>query len=642
MLSDLQVRQAKVTGKAYSLVDFDGLYFYISATGFKAWHFRFTWGGKRERMSFGGYPALSLKDARNLRDEARAMLAKGINPHSERKRKRHAIVLAGEHTFQAIYDKWLAHRSLSLENEGRQSTPKQIGRVFAKDVFPVLRHLTIYDVTRAHLLDIIGRVEKRGSLSVAEKLRTWFSQLFTYASVVVPNMGDNPAKDLDVVAMPLPPVENNPFLRMPELPAMLQTLRKYSGRLNTQLGLRLLLLTGVRTGELRYATPDQFDLERGLWIIPVVRLKQRKQLTKKKRQRFADIPPYIVSLSLQAQEVVRHLLGNLKPAQVYLIPGDWCLKNPLSENTLNGALKRMGYEDQLTGHGVRATISTALNELGYPPKWVDAQLSHADPDRISATYNHAEYVEQRRVMMQDWADRLDLFEQNQVEVASTHLTITLQGLPTIAGQAAAQQPALNPNAPQLIVAPAPDAPAVPASVYRLSAVHLPEYARPTLSEVQRERLQLLEIFEASHNLSVADYAKLVGKSRRWITYEIQAGNLLSIHLGHRGQRVPDWQLDPIKRKLIQAVLKLVPRGIDTWHIYHALLRPYDALGKCPVIEAVDPTNLHLAARLVAAHAIETDELAEQSEASPVLARQTVERLVKTAMLVDMPEDPVAR
>ncbi len=130
--------------------------------------------------------------------------------------------------------------------------------------FPYCASLTVYDVTRAHLLDIIGRVEKRGSLSVAEKLRTWFSQLFTYASVVVPNMGDNPAKDLDVVAMPLPPVENNPFLRMPELPAMLQTLRKYSGRLNTQLGLRLLLLTGVRTGELRYATPDQFDLERGL------------------------------------------------------------------------------------------------------------------------------------------------------------------------------------------------------------------------------------------------------------------------------------------------------------------------------------------------------------------------------------------
>ncbi|MCZ8403417.1 integrase [Achromobacter xylosoxidans] len=640
MLSDLMARQAKAIGKPYSLADFDGLYLYVSAIGSKVWHFRYSWLGKRERITFGGYPAISLKQARDLRDEARALLAKDINPHSERKRKRHVIVLAGEHTFMAVYEKWLAHRSLHLVTEGRQSTPNQIERVFKKDVFPVLRNLTVYDITRAHLLTIIGRVEKRGSMSVAEKLRTWFEQLFTYASVVVPNLSENPAKDLDVVAMPLPPVENNPFLRMHELPRMLQTLRKYRGRLRTQLGIRLLLLTGVRTGELRYATPDQFDLDQGLWIIPVARLKQRKQLTKKKRQRFTDIPPYIVPLSLQAQEIVRHLLEGLKPSQIYLIHGDKCLQSTISENTLNGALKRMGYEDQLTGHGIRATISTALNELGYPPKWVDAQLSHADPDKTSATYNHAEYVEQRRVMMQDWADRLDLFEQDQVEVASTHLTITLQGLPTIPGQAAALPPVINSNAPQLVVASAPDAPAVPASVHRLSSVHLPEYARPKLSEVQRERLELLEMFEAAHNLPVAEYARLVGKSRRWITYEIQAGNLLSIHMGNRGQRVPDWQLDPIKRKLIQTILKQVPRNMDTWHIYHALLRPYDALGKRPAIEAAGPTNLHLAARLVAAQSIETNELATQSDL-PVQARQTVARLMKNARMIDTSEDMTA-
>lgn len=161
MLTDLKARQAKMTGKSYAIADFDGLYLNISATGFKAWHFRFSWGGKRKRISFGAYPALSLKEARELRDEARALLAKGVNPHSDRKRKRHAIVLAGDHTSQAIYDKWLAHRSLSLENEGRQSTPKQIERVFKKDVFPLLRHMAIYDVTRAHLLDIIGRVPGR-------------------------------------------------------------------------------------------------------------------------------------------------------------------------------------------------------------------------------------------------------------------------------------------------------------------------------------------------------------------------------------------------------------------------------------------------------------------------------------------------
>ncbi|UZZ09397.1 tyrosine-type recombinase/integrase [Ectopseudomonas mendocina] len=621
MLSDLTVRQAKATGKPYTLADFDGLSLFVSANGSKAWHFRFSWGGKRDRMSFGSYPALSLKDARTLRDEAHSLLAKGVNPHSERKRKRHAIVLAGEHTFKAVYEQWLAHRQLSLE-AGRQTSLEQIGRVFKKDVFPVLRHLTIYDITRAHLLDIIAKVEKRGSLSVAEKLRTWFTQLFTYATVAVPNMGENPSKDLDVVAIPLPPVEHNPFLRMHELPLMLQTLRKYRGRLNTQLGLRLLLLTGVRTGELRFATPDQFDLDRGLWIIPVARLKQRKLLTKKKRKRLTDIPPYIVPLSVQAQEIVRHLLDNFKKAQVYIIPGDWCLKKAISENTLNGALKRMGYEDQLTGHGIRATISTALNELGYPKKWVDSQLSHADPDKVSATYNHAEYVEQRRVMMQDWADRIDLFEQNQVAVASMHLTITLQGLPTIAGQAATQPPLVDLTAPQLIVtAPTPDMPAAPASIQRLPAVHQPEYARPRLSEVQRERLQLLEMFEAPHNLSVADYAKLAGKSRRWITYEIQAGNLLSIHMGNRGQRVPDWQLDPLKRSLIQSVLKQLPRSIDTWDIYHALLRSYDALGARAAIEAVCSTNLHLAARLVAARCMDADALTMPFE-FPVQVRQT--------------------
>lgn len=121
MLSDLMVRQAKATGKTYTLADSDGLSLFVAANGTKAWHFRFTWGGKRDRMSFGGYPALSLKEARELRDEARTLLAKGVNPHTDRKRKRHAIVLAGEHTFKAVYEQWLAHRKLSLE-EGRQTS----------------------------------------------------------------------------------------------------------------------------------------------------------------------------------------------------------------------------------------------------------------------------------------------------------------------------------------------------------------------------------------------------------------------------------------------------------------------------------------------------------------------------------------
>ena len=439
MLTDVMVRQAKATGKSYEIVDCDGLYLHISAVGGKAWHFRYSWLGRRSRISLGSYPEVSLREAREVRDEARTLLAKGVNPRLDRKCKRQAVTLAGENTFMAVYKKWYEHRKLTLE-EGRQTSLVQIRRVFKKDVFPYLKRLAIYEVSRPMLLEIIGRIEKRGSLSVAEKVRTWFKQLFDYAMVVVPGMEIHPATDLHVVALPLPPVEHNPFLRMAELPEFLQILRKYPGMLMSQLATRLLFLTGVRTGELRLATPEQFDLERGLWIIPVLSLKQRNMLTKKKRKRTTDIPPYIVPLPTQAQEIVRYMLAQFKPAQVYLFPGVKKISTRMSENTVNCGLKRLGYDGRLTGHGIRATISTALNELGYPKVWVDAQLSHADPNRISATYNHAEYVEQRRLMMQDWADRLDLFEQGQVQVASTHLTIHLQGLPTIAGQQTVPQP----------------------------------------------------------------------------------------------------------------------------------------------------------------------------------------------------------
>jgi len=227
------------------------------------------------------------------------------------------------------------------------------------------------------------------------------------------NLATNPAADLDIVAIPPPPVTHNPFLRMSELPAFLRKLRNYCDRgdTTTQLGLRLLLLTGVRTGELRSATPEQFELERGLWIIPPVIVKQ---LQESLRLEDNDIPPYIVPLSLQAIVIVRQLLDAKRPAQRYLLSHRSDLTERISENTLNGALKRMGYKEQLTGHGIRATISTGLNEIGYNTKWIGAQLSHADPNLVSAAYNHAEYVEHRRQMMQDWADRLVRLKEGAV------------------------------------------------------------------------------------------------------------------------------------------------------------------------------------------------------------------------------------
>ena len=592
-LSDLVVRQAKATGKAYTLPDIDGLSLAVTATGSKSWHFRYYWMKEPKRMSLGTYPEVSLREARALRDEARALVAKDINPRLHRKQKRAAVKLAGENTFEAIYKKWLAHRELGLK-KGRQTTLSILPRVFAKDVLPLLGKRSIYDIKRPDLLEVIARIERRKALSVAEKVRTWFNQMFRYALVVVPGLEQNPASDLDVVALPLPPVNHNPFLRMAELPKLLQRLRKYRGRLQTQLGLRLLLFTGVRTGELRLATPDQFDLDRGLWIIPPEVVKQLQVDMRRKRQLPKDIPPYIVPLSVQAIEIVRHLLEQLKPAQHYLFRHDSELKKRMSENTLNGALKRMGYRDLLTGHGIRGTMSTALNEIGYPKVWVDAQLSHVDPNKVSATYNHAEYVEQRRRMMQDWADRLDLFEQNMVDAASMPLTIHLEGVPVLSDEEAASAPPkpAAASAPLLIVTRPGDAmPLVSAETHRLPAVPLPRSVmEEPLSDIQRQRMELVDVFEAPHNLPVAEYAKMAGKSRRWISYEIKAGNLLALNLGNRGQRVPDWHLDPVKHALIQAVLKLT-RGADPWQIYNALLQPRAKLRGGSALESVSATNL---------------------------------------------------
>ncbi|ULR30674.1 tyrosine-type recombinase/integrase [Dickeya fangzhongdai] len=552
-LSDMAVRQARATGKAYTLGDIDGLSLAVTDMGGRSWHFRYSWAGKQKRMSLGTYPEVGLREARTLRDQARALLAKGINPKLDRKHNRQFVRLADEHTFKAVFLQWVEHRKLELK-EGRNSTLSQILRIFERDVLPSLSKLSIYDVRRADLLNVLSKIEQREAFTTAEKVRSWLNQLFRFAQVKVERLESNPASDLDVVAVPAPPVVHNPFLRLPELPELLQKVRRYRGSITTQLGIRLLLLTGVRTGELRLATPEQFDLEQGLWIIPPEVVKQLQTDMRKKGKRPQDIPSYIVPLSIQAIEIVRYLLEEVRPAQRYLFSHRSDLKKRISENTLNGALKRMGYQDLLTGHGIRGTISTALNEVGYPKVWVDAQLSHCDPNQVSAAYNHALYVEPRRKMMQDWADRLDLLEQGEVEVASQHLTIRIDGVPVLDESNGAD------------VMPKEVSPVIGGiTPHRLSAVPARPVPEPVIeipvSELQRERMEMLAAYGAPHNLPVVQFAKLAGKSKEQISREIKAGKLLTICLGNRGQRVPDWQLVPMKLKLTQVMMKMLPHAV---------------------------------------------------------------------------------
>lgn len=466
--------------------------------------------------------------------------------------------------------------------------------MFTKDVLPKLGESSIYDIRRSDLLVVIAKIEQRGALSVAEKVRTWFKQLFRFAMVKVNGLEVNPASDLDVVAVPLPPVANNPFLQIHEFPELLCKLRVYRGRMTTQLGIRLLFLTGVRTGELRMATPDQFDLEKGLWIIPPEVVKQLQDKMRKQRKRPQDIPPYIVPLSVQAIEIIRYLLDRVKPAQRHLLTNMSDLKKRISENTLNTALQRMGYKDLLTGHGIRATISTALNEIGYPKVWVDSQLSHADPDKVSATYNHAQYVEQRRRMMQDWADRLDLLEQGYLDAACTHLNIRIDGIPIASSEDVRPSLLISEGAINIDDSQAAQLHSTSKSFQRLSPLShsaLSESVKEVVvSDIQRERQEMLAIYEAPHVLPIPLFAKLAGKSRDQINREIKAGKLLALGMGNRGQRIPDWQLDPLKSKLTSAVLKQAV-NVDSWMLYRVLMQARESLQGRSVIEAVSATTL---------------------------------------------------
>lgn len=577
-LSDATVRQARPKAKAYSLTDAEGLALYVKTSGSRIWKFRFYWLGQQQCMSFGRYPKVGLKDARERRNEAHALLAQGIDPRVRRRSDRAEAIQAAGNTFKVVFESWRDFKALSLKT-GRQSTLSQINRIFNKDVLPWLNSLSIFEITRQDLLEVLRKIERRKALTTAEKCRTWFNQLFRFAMVEL-NLPENPAADLDIVAMPQPPVRHNPFLRMHQVPAFLRALRGYGGEEKTQLGLWLLLLTGVRTGELRLATPEQIDLEHGLWIIPPEIVKQLQQPL---RTEDRDIPPYIVPLSRQAIEIFRHLIKAMRPAQRYLLAHRSDLKKRISENTLNASVKRMGYEGLLTGHGIRATISTALNEMGYVKAWVDAQLSHTDPDQVSASYNHAEYVEQRRAMMQVWADRLDAWADQSPEedeaMLRPQIPVTVSpmatdaGLGAVSGEKGNGAGAGHGGPADVVVSQSPLATIIARRDQR---------PQPMQTEFQRAHAEMLATYEAPHNLPVPVFAKLAGKSRDQINREIKARRLLSISLGNRGQRIPEWQLNPACQKFVRDILER-SQNMDPWVLYRTLSQPREDLeGLTPV------------------------------------------------------------
>lgn len=402
-LTDTAVRQAKPADKDFSLTDASGLSLFVASNGTKSWHFRFSWLGKQPRYSLGTYPEITLKEARELRTQARALVAKGIDPRAKRRAEKDQAAALALNTFEAVANEWHAFKAprMVVSTSGGSA---QARFYLDKDLIPVLGKIPIADVTRADVLTALRRIEKRGALNSARKCRSWLNEIFRYG-MVSGYLGLNPASDLDIVAQQEPPVRHNPMLLRSELKEFFKQLDASTTAAYVKCAISILWYTGVRTTELRNATIDQIDLEAGLWTIPPDAVKQLKKRVRKK-SKDDEVPPYLVPLSRQAVEEMRRV-HQLTGGYSLLIAGRNDPRQPISNGTVNSALKRMGYEGRLTGHGIRASISTALNEMGYNTDWIEAQLSHASGSQVRRSYNHAEYVEQRRVMMQEWADSID-------------------------------------------------------------------------------------------------------------------------------------------------------------------------------------------------------------------------------------------
>ena len=385
-LNARQVDAAKPKEKAYKLADGAGLYLEVVPSGSRYWRMKYRFNGKEKRMAFGVYPAVSLAQARALRDDAKKKLAEGIDPSLAKKEEKLVRDVQLNNTFQAVALEWHGTK-VSRWSEGYAS---DIIEAFNKDIFPYIGQQPVNEIKPLVLLNVLRRIESRGATEKAKKVRQRCSEVFRYA-IVTGRAEYNPAADL-TSAMSGHESKHYPFLTVEELPDFFKALAGYTGSPLVVLAARLLILTGVRTGELRGAFWSEFDLEKAVWEIPAERMKMKR--------------PHLVPLSTQALEIVQQL--KVMSGQYPLVfPGRNDPRKTMSEASINQVFKRIGYTGRVTGHGFRHTMSTILHEEGFNTAWIETQLAHVDKNAIRGTYNHALYLEGRREMMQWYADYIN-------------------------------------------------------------------------------------------------------------------------------------------------------------------------------------------------------------------------------------------
>ncbi len=384
MLTDTAIRSAKPREKPYKLADGGGLYLLINPNGSRWWRLKYRVDGREKLLSIGVYPDVPLKDAREERDEARRLLAKGVDPGEKRKSEKSAQV----DTFEAIAREWFAKFSAGWA----AGHADKVFRRLELFVFPWLGARPIRGISAPEVLTCLRRIEARGTLETAHRTHQHCGQVFRYA-VATGRAERDPCADLRGALPPATKQHLASITDVPRVGALLRSIDGYAGTEVARCALKLAPLVFVRPGELRGAEWSEFDLAAAEWRIPAERMKARVQ--------------HIVPLSKQALGLLQELQP-LTGSGRFLFPSARTSQRPMSNNTLNAALRRMGYTTgDMTAHGFRSMASTLLNEQGWSRDAIERQLAHGERDEVRAAYNYAEYLPERRKMMQAWADFLD-------------------------------------------------------------------------------------------------------------------------------------------------------------------------------------------------------------------------------------------
>ncbi|HEX7082356.1 MAG TPA: integrase arm-type DNA-binding domain-containing protein [Gammaproteobacteria bacterium] len=394
-LTKKKIEDAEPRETPRKLADAGGLYLEITPAGGRYWRWKYRYAGKEKRLALGVYPEVTLSEARERREEARRLLRDGIDPGEHKKALKRAQRVAATNSFEAVAREWITKQSTPSGPAKRTawsaSTIEQNTERLENNVFPWLGRRPIAEIEPPELLEVLRRVEERGAAETAHRIRSLCSRVFRYA-IATGRAKRDMAADLRGA---LAPASNGHFATTTDpkrIADLIAAVNEYQGSFIVKCALSLAPLVFVRPGELRAAEWSEFALEGATWRIPAARMKMGRD--------------HLVPLSTQALEIL-HELHPLTGRGRYLFPSLRSPQRPMSDNTLNAALRRLGYaKDEITAHGFRHMASTLLNEAGWNPDAIERQLAHVEKNRVRGVYNAAEYLSERRAMMEAWGDYL--------------------------------------------------------------------------------------------------------------------------------------------------------------------------------------------------------------------------------------------